>query len=222
MCKMCSESEASQDKSATQELSVDNDKSGGAESAYRLPSLSLLDKPAPNVMVEEENDADEQLVRQALESIIKTQQCSVSFLQCELKIGYSRTRRILSILEKKGYVGPQEGTMPRRILCTTVPDDAFNSISLKEEENDAEEDRDKDGDDGGELGGDELLARQALEAIISAQQSSVSFLQTELKIGYSQARRILSMLEKKGYVGPQEGAMPRRILCTAVPDDAFL
>ncbi len=77
-------------------------------------------------------------------------------------------------------------------------------------------------DDGGELGGDELLARQALEAIISAQQSSVSFLQTELKIGYSRARRILSMLEKKGYVGPQEGAMPRRILCTALPDDAFL
>ncbi len=99
-----------------------------------------------------------------------------------------------------------------------------NSITLKvEEENDADEDRDKDGDDdGGELGGDELLARQALEIIISTQQSSVSFLQTELKIGYARARRIMSMLEKKGYVGPQDGSKQRRILCTTLPDDAFL
>lgn len=65
---------------------------------------------------EEEGDADDELVQQALGVILKRRQASASLLQTELKVGYARARRLIYLMEKKGYIGPQDGSKPRKIL----------------------------------------------------------------------------------------------------------
>jgi S-DNA-T family DNA segregation ATPase FtsK/SpoIIIE len=63
-------------------------------------------------------DEDDALMQQALEVVLRTQQASASMLQTELKVGYARARRILTLMERKGWVGPAEGSKPRKILYT--------------------------------------------------------------------------------------------------------
>jgi DNA segregation ATPase FtsK/SpoIIIE-like protein len=65
---------------------------------------------------EEEADADDELVQQGLQVILKRRQASASLLQTELKVGYARARRLIYLMEKKGYIGPQDGSKPRKIL----------------------------------------------------------------------------------------------------------
>jgi len=64
----------------------------------------------------DDSDEDDQLCEQALQVVLRRQQASASLLQTELKVGYARARRILILLEKKGYIGPAEGSKPRKIL----------------------------------------------------------------------------------------------------------
>jgi S-DNA-T family DNA segregation ATPase FtsK/SpoIIIE len=39
-------------------------------------------------------------------------------LQRRLKLGYSRASRLIDQMERKGYVGPFEGSRPRQLLIT--------------------------------------------------------------------------------------------------------
>ena len=55
------------------------------------------------------------------------------------------------------------------------------------------------------------LLEEAKKVIFEAQKASASLLQRRLKIGYARAARILDLLEKKGIVGPAEGAKPRKV-----------
>jgi len=64
----------------------------------------------------DDDNSDDDLVQEALAVVLRCQQASASMLQTELKVGYARARRILMVLERKGYVGPAEGSKPRKIL----------------------------------------------------------------------------------------------------------
>jgi S-DNA-T family DNA segregation ATPase FtsK/SpoIIIE len=55
------------------------------------------------------------------------------------------------------------------------------------------------------------LLEEAKKVVIEAQKASASLLQRKLRIGYARAARILDILEKKGIVGPAEGAKPRKV-----------
>ena len=79
----------------------------------KKPAATASD-PEPNA---EELDGDEMLP-QAVEVILETQQASVSMLQRRLKLGYARAARIVDEMEEKGYVGPFQGSKPRTILIT--------------------------------------------------------------------------------------------------------
>ena len=41
---------------------------------------------------------------------------SASFLQRHLKIGYNRAARVVETMERKGFVGPADGSKPRKWL----------------------------------------------------------------------------------------------------------
>lgn len=56
------------------------------------------------------------------------------------------------------------------------------------------------------------LYEQALETILSTGNASTTFLQRKLKIGYARAASLIDQLERRGVVGPAEGAKPRKIL----------
>jgi DNA segregation ATPase FtsK/SpoIIIE-like protein len=58
---------------------------------------------------------------------------------------------------------------------------------------------------------DEELYEVAKEIIKNKQAASATLLQRELKIYYSQAKRIIDHFEKEGLVGPMEGANPREV-----------
>lgn len=84
------------------------------------------------------------------------------------------------------------------------------SIRDAGDDEEAAEDEDLTGDD------IELMER-CIEVILQEKIASTSRLQRRLKLGYTRAARMMDILEKRGMVGPGEGAKPREILIS--PDD---
>jgi len=67
---------------------------------------------------EAEEAEDNELLAKALQFCIEHGQASISLLQRRLHIGYTRAARLIDIMEKKGYVGPYEGSKPRTVLIS--------------------------------------------------------------------------------------------------------
>jgi S-DNA-T family DNA segregation ATPase FtsK/SpoIIIE len=65
---------------------------------------------------DEEDDADEDLIQEALKVIRLTKLASASNLQRKLKLGYPKAGRLMDVLERRGFVGPADGAKPRKIL----------------------------------------------------------------------------------------------------------
>jgi len=70
----------------------------------------------------EEKDTEEiivegdPLLEEAERLVVQTRKASASFLQRRMRIGYARAARLLDLLEKKGVVGPAQGSKPREVL----------------------------------------------------------------------------------------------------------
>jgi S-DNA-T family DNA segregation ATPase FtsK/SpoIIIE len=79
-------------------------------------------------------DADDFLA-DAAQLVIETGSASVSMLQRRLRVGYTRAGRLIDMLERRGIVGPWEGSKPRQILVE--PDEAEHVLAvLRAEERD--------------------------------------------------------------------------------------
>jgi S-DNA-T family DNA segregation ATPase FtsK/SpoIIIE len=72
--------------------------------------------------------------------------------------------------------------------------------------------------DGGDDEPEDNLYEDAKEVILSTGNASTTFLQRKLKIGYARAASIIDQLERRGVVGPAEGAKPRKILAARRKD----
>jgi S-DNA-T family DNA segregation ATPase FtsK/SpoIIIE len=59
---------------------------------------------------------------------------------------------------------------------------------------------------------DEELVNRCLEIIRQEKKASTSMLQRRLRLGYTRAARVVDILERRGILGPGEGAKPRQIL----------
>lgn len=62
-------------------------------------------------------EADE-FYGQAVDLILEKEKASVSMLQRQFRIGYNRAARLMDDLERRGIVGPEEGSKPRKVLIT--------------------------------------------------------------------------------------------------------
>lgn len=62
------------------------------------------------------------LFTDAANAVVESGVGSTSFIQRKFSIGYNRAGRIMDQLEKAGIVGPQVGSKPRDVLCTSQAD----------------------------------------------------------------------------------------------------
>jgi S-DNA-T family DNA segregation ATPase FtsK/SpoIIIE len=93
-----------------------------------------------------EDLADDELIDQAEELVVKAGKASASFLQRRLRIGYARAARILDILEERGVIGPGDGAKPRDILITS--ESPAEDENFKEDfENGEAADKEQEADD---------------------------------------------------------------------------
>lgn len=65
-------------------------------------------------------EPEDELLPEAASFVVSTQQASVSAVQRRFRVGYSRAGRIIDALERKGVVGPYEGSKSRSVVATEM------------------------------------------------------------------------------------------------------
>ena len=78
---------------------------------------SAAGKSAAHGDDEDASESDEMLP-QAVEVVLDAGMASTSLLQRKLRLGYARAGRLIDEMERRGIVGPHEGSKPRKVIIT--------------------------------------------------------------------------------------------------------
>jgi S-DNA-T family DNA segregation ATPase FtsK/SpoIIIE len=65
-------------------------------------------------------DADDDMLKDAVQVVIDNRKASTSLLQRRLRIGYGRAARLIETMEEQGIVGAADGSRPREVLVNSV------------------------------------------------------------------------------------------------------
>ncbi len=82
-------------------------------------------KGARIVDIEEEENLTDPMFDQAARVVVKTRKASASYIQRRLHLGYTRSARLLDMMEKEGLVGALDGSKGREVL---VPPNYFDEV----------------------------------------------------------------------------------------------
>jgi S-DNA-T family DNA segregation ATPase FtsK/SpoIIIE len=89
-----------------------------------VKTLGAPDYRDDEIFFEDEEDAaqemftggEDPLYEKAWEIVCQQGKASASYIQRKLKIGYNRAARLVEEMEKRGLVGPAQGSKPRELL----------------------------------------------------------------------------------------------------------
>ncbi len=87
---------------------------------YDESVAAALENPAGSSAEDDRGEpgGEDELLMDALATVIEADYAAVSLLQRRLSVGYPRAARLIDRLSERGWVGPHEGSKPRKILIT--------------------------------------------------------------------------------------------------------
>lgn len=83
-----------------------------------IPPGYIEEVTEPREDAGEAEEPEDELLPEAASFVVATRQASVSAVQRRFRVGYSRAGRIIDALERKGIVGPYEGSKSRAVVAT--------------------------------------------------------------------------------------------------------
>ena len=93
---------------------IDFLKKQGADSDYSSDVMHRIEKSHESGP---DDDSDE-ILPDAIETVVRAEQASVSMLQRRFRIGYNRAARLIDMMEARGIIGPSDGSRPRKVLIS--------------------------------------------------------------------------------------------------------
>ena len=105
-------------------------KSQGSEIGYQDHILSKIEKSGEKETI----DDNDELLDEAIETVIHAKQASVSMLQRRFRIGYNRAARMIDQMEARDIIGPADGSRPRQVIWTEVDYYAMKGIPQEEDD----------------------------------------------------------------------------------------
>jgi len=94
--------------------------------------IEIVDVPGRDTIYSSniESDEDEEFYEEVKEEVISAGKASTSYLQRKFGLGYGRAAKLIDLLEKRGVVGPANGSKPREILVGTGSEEGNESMEI--------------------------------------------------------------------------------------------
>lgn len=81
-----------------------------------VETMQRRGRSSTNEHTQSESITEDELIDNAIEVVVEAGMASTSLLQRRLKISYARAARLIDEMERRGIVGPYEGSKPRQVL----------------------------------------------------------------------------------------------------------
>lgn len=91
------------------------------------------------VIMDMDTGSEDSMFKDAVQCVIESGKASASLLQRRLRIGYSRSSRLVEEMEDQGIIGPADGSRPRDVLVSSM-DDVFGVDTPEESDVDSVDD----------------------------------------------------------------------------------